>query len=204
MTVSTIAMDYKSGIRLTCILFEGTITVNKRAYTQAGARENIATLGAELYKGEFVQIDRATANTFSATNGMPVIEKLAADGGFVGRIISEPQWVKRPAETSGTWSTNLAGQYYRIATVEFYGIASIAPARLVQADAAAVVPGVVGTIEIDASATSALGVAGTSELSCVDVASGAVGIFSFHYVAKASGGTCSCLVALTGAPTIVA
>lgn len=204
MAVSAISNDFKSGIKLTCILYEGAITVSSRAYTAGGGREKVATVASELYQGEFVEIDQAAANTFDATSGLPVVEKLANGGGFIGRIITEPQWVKVPAESSGTWATNLAAQYYRVATVEFYGIASVAPARVVCADAAAIVPGVIGTIEIDASATTALNVAGTSELSCCDVASGAVGIFSFHYVAKAASGTYSALVAITGAPTIVA
>lgn len=204
MAIDTTSNDFEEGMRLTCILYEGAITVNSRASLAGGSRSLAATVASEIYKGEYVEIDQATANTFAATGGLPVVEKLAADGGFIGRVIDEPQWVKVPAASSGVWATNLAGKYYRIATVEFYGIQSVTPARVNCADAAAIVPGVIGTIEIDAAATTALNTTSdTSELSCKDVASGAVGIFSFHYVPKATTGVYSALVAITGAPTIV-
>jgi hypothetical protein len=198
MAVSTIAQYTGGGIKLPCILQEGNLTYGAKVHGPDGYFDNGVTVASPLQKNDWVTLDIDAANTYDATSGNPVVKALTNGALVIGQIISDPDWVIVPGASQTVRATILAGKYYRVATVEFFGISGVAKAILVGADAANVVPGVIGTIQIDASATVALNdTTGPVSLSCADVASGAVGIISFHYVAKGTA-TVSVFVGFTG------
>jgi hypothetical protein len=201
MAVSTIAGVQGGGIKLACILKEGNITVTSSTYGPDGYSDKGVTLASGLAKDDYVTLSTDSANTYAATSGLPVVIPITNGTLIVGKVISEPQWVKVPTSSQSTWSTMLSSSYYRVATVEFFGLSGVDKAVLVGADAANIVPGVAATIEIDASASVAL-TGGVVTLSCADVASGGAGIFSFHYVAKGTA-TVSILVGFVGGTVVI-
>ena len=203
MAVSQIAGYTGGGIKLPCILQEGNLTYGAKVHGPDGYFDTGVTIASPLSKNDWVTLDGDAANTYDATLGNPVVKALTAAAEVIGQIISEPTWQAVPGASQTVRATILAGKWYRVATVEFFGLSGVAKAILVGADAANVVPGVVGTIQIDASASNALaGTTGPVALSCADVASGAVGIISFHYVAKGTA-TVSVLVGFTGGAVTV-
>jgi len=202
MAVSTIAgYTGAAGIKLPAILMEGNITYNAKVHGVDGYWDAGITLAAPLAKGDWVTPDTDAANTYAATGGVPVAGPIAAGTLIIGQIISEPEWQQVPVASQTVRATILAGQWYRVATVEWFGVVGAAKAVLVGADAAAIVPGVQATIKPDASASVAL-TGGAVTLSCADVASGGVGMFSFHYVAKGTA-TVSILVGFIGGTCVI-
>jgi len=198
MAVSTIAGYTGGGIKLPCILQEGNLTYGAKIHGADGYHDTGVTIASPIGKNDWVTIDADAANTYIATGGNPVVKALAAGTLIVGQVISEPTWQQVPIASQTVRATILAGSWYRVATVEFFGLSGVAKAILVGADAANVVPGVAGTIQIDASASNALtDTTGPVALSVADVASGAAGIISFHYVPKGTA-TVSVLVGFTG------
>lgn len=197
MAVSTISSDFGFTTQITCILKEGNITVG-RSLT-AGGYLTTATPATPL-DGEWVALSDDTANTFDATDGMPVVTALANNKDLlIGKVIDTPTWVTEPSASQTTWANMLTGKYYRIATVEVFPI-SVCEAVLVTANAAAIVPGTVGTLDVDASATAART---DGKMSVVDVAdAGSNDMFSFHYAAKATGATVSLLIGRKGFGTV--
>jgi len=193
MAVTTTAGDFGFTTQLSCILYEGTATISASGMDFTGATTGTIALSAGLVKGDWVAISTDTANTYSATGGLPVVTALANNVDLcIGRIIDQPRWVKIPSTTQSTWSTQLSGKYYRVATVEIFPM-MIARATIVTNNAAAVTPGATGLLDIDASATAA-----AEGLSLVDVASGgSAHMFSFHYVGQETGGTYTILVGTT-------
>ena len=192
MAVSTIANDLAEGIQLTTILNEGAPTVQD-ATDGTGGTLKVVTFASPLKKNDFVVINTDTGNTYAATNGLPVASVIATGTLIIGKIISEPQLVKMPANTAAgnTWTKQLAGGYYRIATVQWYGVHQVVPAQLVDSGSNAIVPGVQTKLKADVSATIA-----AQELSLMDAASGGSGVFSFHYSNTA--GTFSILAGIVG------
>lgn len=199
MTISTISSDFGFVTKMTCILKEGTITCG-RSLT-AGGYLNTATPATPL-DGQWVALSADAANTFDATGGLPVVAALADDVHLmIGKVISTPVWVKEPTALQTTWADMLAAGYYRVATVEVFPM-SIAKATLVTANANDVIPGEVGILDVDASATAA---ATDGNLSVIDVASGGSDdMFSFHYQAQTTGVTTSILVGRKGFGTVTA
>lgn len=196
MAKSDIAGDYDIGTKITCILNEGNPTVGN-AYDGSGKKTKSLTWASELHKDELVTLDASTSNTHEATDGMPVVKTIAnSDTLIIGKIVSEPELVKRPATSAAADSLTkrLAGEYYRIATVRLF-VPHIEDATLVTADAAAIVPGVTGKLIVDVSES----VGGENGLILNDIASGgSANIIPLTYAAKAAGATVSVVVAITG------
>jgi hypothetical protein len=198
MAVSKIAQYTGDGIKLPCILQEGNLTYGAKVHGPDGYFDEGVTIQTPIQKNDWVTLDIDAANTYDATGGNPVVKQLTNGALIIGQVITDPDWEAVPVASQTVRATILAGKWYRKATVEFFGIKGIAKAILVGAGAADIVPGVEGTIQIDASATNALAnTTGPVSLSCADVASSAVGIISFHYVAKGTA-TVSVLVGFTG------
>lgn len=184
----TVSNDFGDGLALTCILEEGAPTVGK-GYTTYNARLNTVSWAGELYKGEIVIVDSGTDLTHEATQGLPVVRRMVAGdagtGKIIGIITSDPQLQANIPNSAAadTRAERLAGEYYRTGTVKFFGLTGVAPGTLKTTDTAAVVPGVVGTLAVDQSAS----VGGKNGFIMNDVASGGANVFSFHYQAKAAG-----------------
>lgn len=197
MALSTIAGEIGGGLLITCILNEGAPTVNSRAYNKGGSRVAVTTWANELYIGDVVALDNQSANTYVSCAGLPVVKVPVTTETLVfGQIMSEPQMVKAPANTAAgdSWAKQLAGQYYRIATIECWCAHSIQKAQVRTADAAAIIPGVGTAIYVDISLCTA-----NHNLTVVDNAGAAgVGQFSLHYLAKLAAGDYNILLAITG------
>jgi len=192
MAISTIAGQFGRVEQISCILYEGNITVPTSGYDTFGPTPTVAS---EIIQGEWVSISTDTANTYSATGGLPVVTKIANGSAIiVGQIIDTPRWVKYAPSSQTTWSTMLSGSYYRVATVAVFPM-NVYQATLKCANAAAVTPGTLGVLKADVSEMN-----GTRGLVVNDVASGGGNnIFSFHYAAQDSGvGSYSILVGVTG------
>ncbi|RKX64423.1 MAG: hypothetical protein DRP42_06390 [Tenericutes bacterium] len=201
MAESNIAGDYLGGLPLTCILDEGAITVTDRMYGVGGTYETGISYASELREGDIVTLSDETSNTYDACKGMPVVETVAnADDKVIGIITSSPRPVIMPAATgdADSLTKRLAGQYYRVATVEIWGgITAIRTARLLTADAVAVVPGVTTSLDLDVSQCTT-----DHDFVLNDVAAAAgAGFMPFHYAAKASGADMTILVGIVGLGT---
>ena len=198
MAANDVSGDYGFVTQMTCILKEGNITYNSSGYGPFG-KMAVNTLASEIKQGDVVSLSADTANTADATDNNPVVTLPAnsVDLAF-GIVIDVPKWVRQPAASQTTWSTMLAGGYYRIATVALFVPMSVFKATLVCANAAAIVPGTTGTLDIDASASLAL-----NGLSVVDVASnGSSDMIPLTYAAQSSSATVSVLIGFKGFGTV--
>jgi len=196
MATSTIAGELGGGILITCILNEGAPTVNSRAYNKGGARLTATTWASELRIGDIVALSNDTLNTYVSCGGLPVVEVPQNGETFVcGQIMSEPVPYKQPATTAAgdSWTKQLAGGYYRIATVEFWNAHSIQKAVVLTTDTGAVAIGDPTIIKYDISESTA-----DHCLTFNDVANGGLGAVPLHYVAKAGAADFNILVAITG------
>jgi hypothetical protein len=196
MAVNTYSSDFDLGPARTCIRNEGNATVAD-AFTNTGRSiTKSITWASQLHKGEIVAIDADTGNTGLACKMLPVVRAVAnGDATIIGIIETEPV-LQKPIPSSAAADSvaeRLAGEYYRTATVRFFGVNAIGPATLVTANAAAIVPGVVGTLMVDVSGSAGAG----NGLVVNDVATGGTGMFSFHAAAQAAGVTVSILVGFT-------
>ena len=200
MAESDISGEIGGGIQLTCILDEGSPTVGARTYGPGGTYEKGLTWGSELYKGEPVTLSDASENTYAACNGMPVVEQVSDDDDkVIGMIVSEPRLVKFPADTTAgdSWTKQLEGQYYRVATVEIWGgITAIRAAHLIRADAIAVTPGVLTILDVDVSQVTT-----DHDLVLNDVSENGAGFMPFHYVAKGAVASYTILVGIVALGT---
>lgn len=193
----------QGGVELACILSEGTITVTNTGFGPDGYKDKVATASAFIKKDQWVTLDVDSGNTFVATYGLPVVKAITNGTLIVGKVVSEPRWQKVPRTTQDTWATMLAGKYFRVATVWFPGITGVEKAVVVGANTANIVPGVPATMQVDASATTALSTAdGVVTLSAADAASGGLGVISFHYIAAGSN-TQYALIGFTGGAVVV-
>lgn len=116
--------DYQGGLRLTCIMREGNITIGTSGTHYAGGLNKLPTWSAasELSKGDYVGLHVDDANTHAATKGIPVVEVLKATNGIIGRVVTEPEWQVIPSSTTSTWADDLAAENYRTAVVEFFNV----------------------------------------------------------------------------------
>lgn len=153
------AMYAKGGVQITCILYQGAYTVGDAVYTQTGhVTEDLVTCGAPIWQGMWVGLDAATSNTFSATGGAPVVERVANGADvLMGLVISRPKWVKTPtssmdaASENQTWADMLSGDYYMEATVWFPTVTGIANAIVTVDGSNAIAPGAT-TLAVDVTA----------------------------------------------------
>jgi len=198
MAVNSISGDYGFVTQITCVLKEGNITVNTSAYGPFG-KQTVCTLASEICQGDVVALSADTANTADAAGNNIVVAPIANGVDLaIGKIIDEPKWVRQPSTSQSTWADMLAGNYYRIATVELFIPMTIFKATLVCANAAAIVPGTTGNLDIDASASIA-----AHGLSVVDVASnGSSDMIPLTYVAQAASGSYSVLIGFKGFGTV--
>lgn len=194
------AGDYPGGLRITAILDEGTLTVAGRTYDQRGLYAPGITFGAELYYGDVIAISNDAAVTFDAAGGLPVVEKgVNAEALVYGKIVGDPKLVRVPAATADadTLAERLAGKYYRIAVVEFWGFNKISEAVVMCDGTNATVPGVGTTLKFNITSAYA-----GHKLVFDSAASGGTGVVPFHNVpAGTDGDLYSCLVGITGALT---
>lgn len=200
MAESTFAGAYGGVIQITCILDEGAPTVNSRMYGPGGTYEKGHTWATELRKDDVIALSNATSNTYEACKGLPVVETVSnGDDLVIGQIVSEPRLVVVPPNTidANTLTKRLAGQYYRVATVEIWGgITAIRDAHLLRANAIAIVPGVLSTLDVDVSQCNA-----DHDLVLNDVASGGAGFMSFHYVPMGAAASYTILVGIVALGT---
>jgi len=118
------AGDYGGGFPLTCILYEGAITVSTSGTHYAGGKNKQPSFAfaAEISVGDYVGLFVDTANTLAATTGIPVVTTVATTAPIFGRVVTEPQWANAPSSTTSTWAADLARGAYRKAIVEFFGV----------------------------------------------------------------------------------
>lgn len=205
MAISTIAGIETGGVKLTCILYEGANTVTANVTGPDGYTDTGITKAAGIVKDQWVQIDGAAENTYAATNGLPVVETLANAATLIGKVITTPKWVNVPTANTANWAGDLAGGFFRIATVWFPTLVGTAKVTVDGQNTAAIVPGVPTTINIDASASNAAAAAGSAEtLVVVDAAANGVGTVPLTYVAQGATDE-SLLIGFNGtAPLVVA
>ena len=108
----------RGGVTVVCILDEGDITVSK-AYMPDGLTTTVATTASTFVKGEWLSLSNDVANVYSATGGMPVLEKpVTTEDALFGRIIEEPRWNKIPTSShTGGLADRLDKGYYRVVNV---------------------------------------------------------------------------------------
>ena len=116
---------YGGGLELTCILYEGAITVTAGTsiFVENGALgKNSITLAAGISEGDFVGIHVDTANDYDSCGGIPVVQLSDATTGWIGIVKSQPVWHKFPTTTTASWSADLSGGRYRVATIVMPGV----------------------------------------------------------------------------------
>ena len=63
------------------------------------------------------------ANDYDACGGLPVMMgALTTTTGFCGIVKSQPVWHKFPTGDTSSWAADLAGGWFRVATVVFPGV----------------------------------------------------------------------------------
>lgn len=169
--------EYGALYSLTCILYEGAITVTTTGNIKAAGTDLDPTfaLAAEISDGDYVGIHVGTDNTPDATGFLPVVTTAAATAPIIGRVIDEPRWNRAPQATQNVWATQLAGGYYRVAEVELMNVTA-AHAALVE-----------GTTDV------LMGAPLRWDLSLnayVDAGTTYTGAFSFHYQPNATPEEC--------------
>lgn len=126
-TSMTVAGDVAGGVPITCLLYEGNIT-RSIGETRTGANAVAITRSSPITVGDFVEIMDDAAYTYTATEGLPVVKKLATTNAAVriGQIIAIDRAKNIPAEngTVTTISTMINNGYLRRATVVIFGIQS--------------------------------------------------------------------------------
>ena len=193
MAESTYAGQYGGVIQLTCILDEGAPTVTARTYGTGGTYETGHTWASELRKDDVVTLSAETSNTYEACRGLPVVETVTnGDDKVIGQIVTEPRLVVTPPNTtdSDSLTKRLAGQYYRVATVEIWGgITSVRSARVLCTGTSAITPGSIDELDVDVSESTA-----DHDLVLNDTAG--AGFMPFHYVADDTGVSYTCLIGM--------
>ena len=198
---SAIAGSYAgSGPVIECILDEGAPTYAATSIGQNGMLLKTVTFASQLEEGMVVALSNDTANTYAATEGMPVVEKAAnGESLVVGQIVSTPELKRFPSSTDAdddTLAERLAGKYYRTALVELHVPGRVVKAEIMQDGSNALVPGVATTLNFNITSAYTSGNRGYY----FDSANAnGVGCIPMHYVAAGSDGdTASALVLLTG------
>ena len=198
---SAIAGSYAgSGPVIECILDEGAPTYAATSIGQNGMLLKTATFASQLEEGMVVALSDDTANTYAATEGMPVVEKAAnGESLVIGQIVSTPELKRFPSSTDtddDTLAERLAGKYYRTALVELHVPGRVVKAEIMQDGSNALVPGVATTLNFNITSAYTSGNRGYYFDSAE---ANGVGCIPMHYVAAGSNGdTASALVLLTG------
>jgi hypothetical protein len=208
MAIDTTAGGPVGGVQYPCILYEGALTATAIVHGADGYYDRGVTAAAGLLKDQWVELDVQADNVYSATGGMPVVKALASNAAvaLIGKIITEPTWkTAPPSTTTATWAADLARGAFRVATVWFPGLVAIDKVTVDGASTAAIVPGAVATINVDASLSNAAALAGVVETLVVkDAAANGLGIVPLTYVANGATDE-SLLVGFNGAlPWLVA
>jgi len=99
---SAIAGSYAgSGPVIECILDEGAPTYAATSIGQNGMLLKTVTFASQLEEGMVVALSNDTANTYAATEGMPVVEKAAnGESLVIGQIVSTPELKRFPSSTN--------------------------------------------------------------------------------------------------------
>ena len=117
---------YGGGLEITCILYEGAITVTAGTsiFVENGALgKDSITLAAAISEGDFVGIHVDSANDYDSCGGLPVMQLADATTGWMGIVKSHPVWHKIPSSTQSSWNAaRLSNGFYRIATVVMPGV----------------------------------------------------------------------------------
>lgn len=198
---SAIAGSYTgSGQVIECILDEGAPTYRGSTITPGGLTINVTTFASPLEEGQVVALSNDTANTYAATEGMPVVERAVNTESLVfGQIVSTPELKRFPSSTDAdddTLAERLAGKWYRTALVEIHVPGRVVKATIMQNGSNALVPGVATTLNFNITGAYTTGNRGYHFDSA---SSNGVGCVPLHYVAAGSdGNTASALVLLTG------
>lgn len=193
---SNISGDFGVGFKMTCILQEGAITVNTAAVDITGNKTTVMSYGAPLAKGDLVMLDAGAQNTYAACKGLAPVKKLISGAGpILGRVVSNPKVVKRPSVTkpytdsnNADWGAILAGEWYRIVTVEIFGAFGAIDALCLGDGANPIVVGATATIIYD-----------FSDSRWKYVASGGSGVVNCHHIV-ATANDYTTLLLLTGFP----
>jgi hypothetical protein len=163
--------------KMTCILEEGAITVSD-GYNPRGTKELNANPAAPIAEGDLVYLIAGTKNLCAECRKNPVVAKLAAGTFYAGRVTSTPQWKHTPAVSmpvtdcdNADWAAVLAGEYYRLASVEFFGLTGAFEGVVTADGSNEVAIGAPGDLKWDVS----LG-------TFVPAASGGAGLLPLHYV----------------------
>jgi hypothetical protein len=191
------AGDYTDGgVRRTCLLDEGAVTVSTAYGIGAGSAATY-TFASEIKKGMVVAVSTDTLNTWSNTSGSILVNQIADSTDLVvGVVISEPEFTRKPASTAAAASLTLrlAAKTLRTATVWFPNVTAMTMATLTCANGGNVTPGTLEILKIDVSACNA-----GSGLFLNDVASGgSPNITSMHYQAKSSSAVVPVMIAFLG------
>lgn len=175
---SDVAGDLTSArFKIPCILEEGAITVAD-GYNEVGQKVTTATPAAPIAVEDLVYLIPGVKNLGVETNLNPVVAKLAAGTSYAGVVTSTPRWYNMPSETmaftdcdNADWASILSGKYYRMASVEFFGVTGAFE----------------GTVTADGSNEVAIAAPGdlkwdVSLGTFVPVGSGGAGLLPMHYV----------------------
>jgi hypothetical protein len=172
-----------SAFKMTCILEEGALTVGD-GYNTQGEKVTTATPAAPVVVNDLVYLIAGVKNLCVETGNKPVVAKLAAGTFYAGRVTSTPQWKSTPAADmaftdcdNADWAAILAGEYYRIASVEFFGVTGAFEGTVTADGSNEVAVGAIADLEWDVS----LG-------TFIPVGSGGTGLLPMHYVPTGSSG----------------
>ena len=200
---STIAGNYTgTGPIVLCILDEGAPTYRSKQTMPDGSVINVASWAYPLEMGQVVALSNDTANTYAATEGMPVVEYAQNGETLVfGQIVSLPELKTFPSSTDAdddTLAERLAGKYYRVALVEVHVPGKIVKASIMQDGSTALVPGVATQCIFNITSGYATDARGY-HFDMTPSSAGGVGLIPLHYVdAGTNGDLASALVLMTG------
>ena len=160
--------EYGALYNITCILYEGAITVTTTGTHKAAGTDLDPSFAfaAEISNGDYVGLHIDTGNTALLTGFLPVVTTAAAANPVLGRITNEPEWITAPQATQNVWATQLAGGYYRVANVEFMTVTNIHGAHIE------------GTTDVEVGAPLKWELATDA---WIDAGTTFTGCFSFHY-----------------------
>jgi len=195
--------DYTDGgVKRTCLLDEGAITVSS-AYGIGGGSAATYGFAAEIKKGMVVVISTDTSNTWSNTKGSLLVTKPAAGNDLIfGIVISEPEFTKKPATSAAAsaLADRLSGNYLRAATVWFPCVTAMTKATLICDNKNDVVPGEPSILTLDVSAVITSG-----GITVNDVASaGSANVIPMHYQAQSTTAVGPIMVAFVGGSFLAA